>query len=46
MVIVMILWLVDLAKWIKYNWLLQLSDYSQLSDNIVRLQLYRMIGEK
>ena len=45
MVIVMILWLVDLAKWIKYNWLLQLSDYSQLSDNIVRLQLYRTIGE-
>ena len=36
MVIVMILWLVDLAEWIKYNWLLQLSDYSQLSDNTVR----------
>ena len=27
MVIVIILWLVDLAEWIKYDWLLQLSDY-------------------
>ena len=46
MAIVMILWLVNLAEWIKYNWLLQLPDYSQLSDDIVRLQLYRIIGEK
>ena len=36
----------DLAEWTKYDWLLQLSDYSQLSDNTVRLQLYRMISEK
>ena len=27
MVIVIILWLADLAEWIKYDWLLQLSDY-------------------
>ena len=36
----------DLAEWTKYDWLLQLSDYSQLSDKTVRLQLYRMISEK
>ena len=48
-----ILWLVDLAEWTEYNWLLQLSHYtlqvsgsSQLSDYTVRLQLYRMISEK
>ena len=48
-----ILWLVDLAEWTEYNWLLQLSHYtlqvsgsSQLSDYTVRLQLYKMIGEK
>ena len=48
-----ILWLVDLAEWTEYNWLLQLSHYtlqvsgsSQLSDYTVRLQLYKMISEK
>ena len=48
-----ILWLVDLAEWTDYNWLLQLSNYtlqvsgsSQLSDYTVRLQLYKMISEK
>ena len=25
-------WLVDLAECTKYDWLMQLSDYSQLSD--------------
>ena len=40
-----ILWLVDLAEWTEYNWLLQLSHYtlqvsgsSQLSDYTVGLQ--------
>ena len=48
-----VLWLVDLAEWTEYNWLLQLSHYtlqvsgsSQLSDYTVRLQLYKMISEK
>ena len=41
-----ILWLVDLAEWTQYDWLLQLSDYSQLFDYTIRLQLYRMISEK
>ena len=48
-----ILWLVDLAEWTDYNWLLQLSHYtlqvscsSQLSDYTVGVQLYRMISEK
>ena len=41
-----ILWLADLAEWTSYDWLLQLSDYSQLSNSTVRLQLYRMISEK
>ena len=34
------------SEWIKYDWLLQLSDCSQLSYYIVWLQLYRMISEK
>ena len=48
-----ILWLVDLAEWTEYNWLLQLSHNtlqvsgsSQLSDYTVGVQLYRMISEK
>ena len=38
--------------WVDLVWLttstaqLQVSDYSQLSDYIVRLQLYRMISKK
>ena len=35
-----LLWFATLTVW------LQMSDYSQLSDYIVRLQLYRMISEK
>ena len=33
------------AKWI-YEWLLQLSDYSQLSAYTVWLQLFKIIDEK
>ena len=39
-------------SWVDLVWLatstvrLKVSDYSQLSDYTVRLQLYRMIGEK
>ena len=33
------------AKWI-YDWLLQLSDYSQLSAYTVWLQLFKIINEK
>ena len=33
------------AKWI-YDWLLQLSDYSQLSAYTVWLQLFKIIDEK
>ena len=39
-----ILWLVDLAEWTQYNWLLQLSDHRWLQP-IVRLQLCRVISE-
>ena len=35
-----LLWFATLTVW------LQMSDFSQLSDYIVRLQLYRMISEK
>ena len=50
-----ILWLVDLAEWTSYDWLLQLSDYRCLIttnrkiillDYTVGLQLHRMITEK
>ena len=39
-------------SWVDLVWLaastvrLQVSDYSQLSDYTIRLQLYRMISEK
>ena len=33
------------AKWM-YDWLLQLSDYSQLSAYTVWLQLFKIIDEK
>ena len=39
-------------SWVDLVWLaastvrLQVSDYSQLSDYTIRLQLYRMINEK
>ena len=40
----------DLAEWTKYDWLLQLSDYSCLITVVqlqptVQLQLYRVISE-
>ena len=38
-------WSVDLAEWTQYDWVLQLSDYFQLSDYTVWLQLYSMISE-
>ena len=51
MVIVINLWLMDLAEWTRmisrFNCpISQLSDYSQLSAYTVWLQLYRMISDK